>query len=333
MSNTEIDRPAPSLAEREIFLTGANGFIGRSLAARLRELGATVTGVDLVADPANRVVAGTTTDPAAWAHALQGVDTVVHLAALVSTVVPVEIAWDVNVLGTKKVIDAAVDAGVRRFVHLSSIAAYGWEFPDHVTEDYPTRVTGGLSSYVDTKTNSEQVVFANATRGMEMVVVRPADVYGPGSVWIREPIAMAKANQMILPEGGAGVFDVIYIDNFVDGMVLVLSADGIAGEVFNLGEERAVSCKDYFGEVASWVGGRTRSVPIRIGAPAFGVIGKVQRRLGMKSELGPALLHMLNRRYVVSNAKARDRLGFTPVVSYQEGMARSKAWARREGLI
>lgn len=333
MSTEQTDRPGPSLADRKIFLTGANGFIGRAMTQRFRELGATVTGVDLIADPGNGVVNGSTTDPAAWADALDGVDTVVHLAALVSTVIPVETAWDVNVLGTKRVIDAAVDAGVRRFVHLSSIAAYGWEFPDHVTEDYPARVTGGLSTYVDTKTNSEQVVFANAKRDMEMVVVRPADVYGPGSVWIREPIAMAKANQLLLPEHGTGVFDPIYIDNFVDGVALVLAAEGIAGEIFNLAEELAVRCRDYFGEVASWTGGKFRSIPIRIGVPALSAIGRIQRGLGMKSELGPALLHMLNRRYVVSNAKARDVLGFKPTVSYHEGMARSKEWARREGLI
>ncbi|WP_119184918.1 hypothetical protein [Mycobacterium decipiens] len=60
-------------------------------------------------------------------------------------------------------------------------------------------------------------------------------------------------------------------------------------------------------------------MPIRIGTPALGASGRVQRRLGMKSELGPALVHMLNRRYVVSNGKARDVLGFNPTVAYQEG--------------
>ena len=194
-------------------------------------------------------------------------------------------------------------------------------------------VTGGVSTYVDTKTNSEQVVFANANRGTEMVVVRPGDVYGPGSVWVREPIDMAKAKQLILPEGGRGVFDVIYIDNFVDGIVAVLSTEGIAGEVFNLSEELGVSCKDYFGEIASWVGASPRMIPILIGLPAATVIGRVQRLLGQKSEIGPGMLHMLNRRHLVSNAKARAVLGFKPVVSYADGMARSKQWARREGLI
>lgn len=325
-------RPAPTVP-RSVFITGANGFIGRAIAARLRALGSTVTGIDLVANPDEGILAGSVTDPAEWAHALEGVEAVVHTAAVVSTVAPVEQAWQVNVLGTKKVIDAAVAAGVRRLVHLSSVAAYGWEYPDHVSEDYPCRVTGGLSTYVDTKTNSEQVALANAGRGTEIVVVRPADVYGPGSVWVRQSLAMIKAKQLVLPERGSGVFDLIYIDNFVDGMVLVLATPGIAGEAFNLSEESERTCQEYFGEIASWTGGSVRSVPIRVGAPLLGAVGRVQRLLGRNSELGPALMHMLNRKVVVSNAKSRTVLGFTPVVPYAEGMARSKAWARGEGLI
>ncbi|TIC88865.1 NAD-dependent epimerase/dehydratase family protein [Nocardioides sp. GY 10113] len=327
-------RPAPAVP-KSVFITGAGGFIGRTLAARLRELGATVTGVDLVADPENGIVQGTTTDPSTWAHALEGVEAVVHTAAIVSTVAPTEAAWDVNVLGTKKVIDAAVEAGVQRFVHLSSIAAYGWVYPEYVTEDYPTRVTGGLSTYVDTKTNSELVAHANGHRGMDIAIVRPADVYGPGSVWVREPLAMIEANQMILPDGGRGTFDVIYIDNFVDAMVLLLAADreAFAGQTYNFGEELKITTGEYFGELASWKGGKVKTVPIKIVAPALAVVGKVQRTLGMKSELGPALMHMLNRRALVSNAKAREVLGFTPVVSYEDGIARSKQWALNEGLI
>ncbi|MGV9713198.1 NAD-dependent epimerase/dehydratase family protein [Gordonia sp. NPDC003424] len=328
-------RPTPAVPSK-VFITGAGGFIGRTLAARLRELGATVTGVDLVADPAEGIVEGSTTDPSTWAHALEGVDAVIHTAAIVSTVAPVEQAWNVNVLGTKKVLDAAIDAGVGRFVHLSSIAAYGWDCPDHVTEDYPTRVTGGVSTYTDTKTNSELVVLANGKRGMETTIVRPADVYGPGSVWVREPLAMIKKKQMILPENGSGVFDVIYIDNFVDAMVLLLAADGkdVDGQVFNFGEELFRTTGEYFGELASWVpGGKVTSVPIKVAVPALNVVGAVQRRLGMKSELGGALMHMFNRKVVVSNEKSRTVLGFKPVVSYEEGMARQKEWARREGLI
>ena len=123
------DRPAPPLPAT-VLITGANGFIARALAARLRELGTAVRGVDLVASPADGIVAGSTVDPAPWAGQLAGVDAVIHTAAVVSNAAPLDAAWEVNVFGTQRVLRAAVAAGVPRFVHISSIAAYGFDFPD-----------------------------------------------------------------------------------------------------------------------------------------------------------------------------------------------------------
>jgi nucleoside-diphosphate-sugar epimerase len=327
------DRPAPAIPGN-VFITGANGFIGRALASRLRELGAEVRGVDLRPDPANGVVAGTTTDPAPWASELEGVDTVIHTAAVVSTVAPLDQAWEVNVMGTHAVLRAAAAAGVRRFVHVSSIAAYGFYPPEEVGEDYPLRTSGGLSSYTDTKLNSEHVVLAAHAAGeIECVVIRPADVYGPGSVFIREPIALAKAGQMILPNGGRGTFDVIYIDNFIDAMVLVLASDQVAGQIINIGEGHAVTCMDFFGRVAQMAGGKVRTVPITVAAPVLDLVGGLQRRLGRPNELGAATMYLLNRPGVVSIDKARALLGYEPIVSYEEGMRRSEVWARAEGLL
>ncbi len=104
-------------------VTGANGFIGRAMMERFRELGATVTGVDLVADPENGVVAGDTTAPETWSGALDGVDVVVHTAALLGASYSLARSWHVNVFGTHQVLRAAIDAGVKRFVHFSSIMA------------------------------------------------------------------------------------------------------------------------------------------------------------------------------------------------------------------
>ena len=327
------DRPSPTVPAR-IFITGANGFIGKALAARLRELGAQVTGVDLVGDPANGIVEGTTTNPDPWAGALEGVDVVVHTAAIVSTVAPIDKAWEVNVMGTRKVLDAAKAAGVQRFVHLSSVAVYGFYFPDGIDETYPTRVSGGVSTYQDTKVNSEAIVLAeHASGGLECVVVRPCDVYGPGSVWIREPLALAKSGLLPLPNGGKGIFDVVYIDNFVDGMVLAISAPQAAGQVFNIGERNTMTCKEYFGRVASWAGRKPRMVPLNVAAPLLDVVGGLQRKLGQHSELGAAALHLLNRQGGVSIEKARTVLGYEPIVEFDEGIRRCEEWARAEGLI
>jgi len=98
------DGSRPVVAEPlHVFVTGANGFIGGALATRLRDLGCTVTGVDLEADPDHGVAGGSTTDPSGWADALDGVDVVIHTAAIVSNAASLDRAWEVNVLGTRRV--------------------------------------------------------------------------------------------------------------------------------------------------------------------------------------------------------------------------------------
>jgi nucleoside-diphosphate-sugar epimerase len=328
------ESPRPSLdTPLHVFITGANGFIGRALATRLREVGCQVGGVDLLGDPANGVVTGSTGNPAGWSSRLAGVDVVIHTAAIVSNAAPLDRAWEVNVLGTRRVLDAAAANGVQRFVHLSSVAAYGFEFPDGVDETYPVRVNG--FSYTDTKVNSEAVVLAAHAAGeIECTIIRPVDVYGPGSnPWVVLPLQVIRKGQMLLPDGGNGIFSPVYIDNFVDGTLLAISSDTAAGQIFILGDGYGVTCADYFGKLADMAGERVRTLPVRAAIPLANVMGFVQRRLGQASELNAATVLMLNRPGTYSIDKARHVLGFDPLVTYDDGMNRVEAWARAEDLV
>jgi nucleoside-diphosphate-sugar epimerase len=329
-----LESPRPSLdTPLKVFITGANGFIGRALASRLREVGCQVGGVDLEADPDNGVVAGSTGNPAGWSNWLAGVDVVIHTAAIVSNAAPLDRAWEVNVLGTRRVLDAAAANSVQRFIHLSSVAAYGFEFPDGVDETYPVRVNG--FSYTDTKVNSEAVVLAAHAAGeIECTIIRPVDVYGPGShPWVVLPLQAIKKGQMLLPDGGNGIFSPVYIDNFVDGTVLAMSSHMAAGQIFILGDGYGVTCADYFGRLAGMAGGKVRTLPARAAIALANVMGFAQRRLGQASELNAATMLMLNRPGTYSIDKARHVLGFDPLVTYDDGMNRVEAWARSEGLI
>jgi 2-alkyl-3-oxoalkanoate reductase len=325
-------RPAPEVPAR-VFITGANGFIARALATRLRELGAQVSGVDLTASPADQVVAGSTVEPQRWADHLRGVDVVVHTAALVSNAAPLDKAWEVNVLGTQRVLRAAAAAGVARFVHLSSIAAYGFDFANGVDESDPVRVSG--YSYVDTKVNSEHVVLAAQAAGeIATTIIRPGDVWGPESrPWTIIPLEMIGKGQMILPAHGKGIFSPVYIDNLVDGVILALASDDAVGQIFNLTDGYGISCADYFGRLATMAAGKVRTLPTPAALRLATVLGAVQRRLGMQSELTAATVGMLRRTGTYSIEKARTKLGFEPAVSLDEGMRRVEQWARAEGLI
>ncbi|MEE4023542.1 NAD(P)-dependent oxidoreductase [Gordonia sp. PKS22-38] len=326
-------RPSSRLAGRSVFVTGANGFIGRALCARLRALGAQVAGVDLVADPDHNVVGGDVTTPDRWQSALAGVDTVVHTAALLGAAHPLEKSREVNVIGTSRVLSAAIEAGVSRFVHISSVAAYGFDFPDGVDETHPVQVNGDV--YTDTKVNSEAVVLARHAAGeIDVTVIRPGDVWGPGSIWVRVPIAeMLKPTGFPLPNGGDGVFSPVHIDNFVDGMVLALHSGDASGQIFTLTDGAGVRCGDFFGRLAEMSGGTIRTLPMVIAAPLADVLGGLLRRLGQSSDLSAGAMLLLNRPGTYSIEKAREILGYEPLVSIDEGMDRVRAWARETGLI
>ncbi|BBY45215.1 NAD-dependent epimerase/dehydratase family protein [Mycolicibacterium celeriflavum] len=329
----DTGRPAPSLANRKVLITGGNGFIARAVAERLGALGAEVVGLDLTADPTRGVVAGDVTKPEQWSAALDGVDTVIHTAALLGAAYSLDQSWHVNVLGTSRVLRASIDAGVRRFVHFSSVAAYGFDFPDDVDETYPVHVNGDV--YTDTKVNSEAVVLAaHAAKEIDVTVIRPGDVWGPGSVWVRSPIAeMRKPTGFPLPDSGNGIFSPVYIDNFVDGLVLVIASDESVGQVFNIGDGVGVRCADFFGRLATMSGGTVRTLPMAVAAPLADAVGSVLRRLGQKTDLSAGTMWLLNRPGTYSIEKAQKMLGYRPLVSMDEGMERVAEWVRAEGLV
>ena len=137
----------------KIFVTGAGGFLGRHLLAVLAEAGHATTSLllptETAPEVATTVLRGDLTDPMDWADALGGHDAVVHLAGVVGYGVSRAACEAVNVAGTAYLADAARRAGVRRFVHLSSVSVYG-RTPDRpLDEDSMLRLTG--DPYGDTK--------------------------------------------------------------------------------------------------------------------------------------------------------------------------------------
>ena len=230
-----------------MLITGAAGFIGRSLADRLRRDGAEVVGVDLVADEALGVVAGDIRWPGEWQRAAAGCDVMIHTAALVGMPSDTSRFWDVNVNGTHMALEAARDNGVGRFVHISSAVTFGLHFPDGVDESYPVRHTG--MAYVDTKIAAEHAaLMAHASGQQEVAVVRPSDTYGPGSrPWTLLPLELLRRGRAVLPARGHGIHSPIYVDDVVDGIVRAATTPAAAGRVVTLSGGVGVETRDYFG--------------------------------------------------------------------------------------
>ncbi len=322
------------MTRRRVFVTGALGFIGRSVADRFRNEGWDVRGMDVAADPSRDVAAGDVSAPGPWQTHAAGCALVVHTAAMVSNVGDPTRAWAVNVRGTRNVVDAAVMGGAARLVHFSSAAVYGHDRPAGVDERYPVRPTG--STYGDTKIASEQVVLqADAAGEVGVSVLRPGDVYGPGSrPWTILPVEMLRHHQVVLPAHGRGVLDAVFVDDLVEMVVLVAGNDRALGQVFNVSGDAPVETRTFFGHYARMLGVRE---PPAIGTTAAVLaseaIGRTMRALGRHSEASAATMRMLAGRGWSSIDKARDLVGYSPRVGLREGMRRTEAWLRAEGRL
>lgn len=318
-----------------VFITGALGFIGRTLAARYRADGAEVVGVDRVADESQGVVAGDVSEPGAWQAHAAGADLVIHTAAVVSNAADADLSWRMNVLGTRRALDAARDAGAGRFVHFSSIRAFSdLDFPDGVDETWPVRTDG--NPYVDTKVAAEQVALqAHAAGEVDVTVIRPGDVYGPGSrPWTILPVEAIKSRQFLLPAGGRGIFSPVYVDTLVDGVVLAAAHPDGAGQIFTLSDGIGVTCLEFFSHYTRMLGGgKPVCVPTPLAVALAEGAGRVARLRGQESEAGKATVLYFTRRGTYSIEKARRVLGFEPAIDLAEGMRRTEAWLRAEGYL
>jgi nucleoside-diphosphate-sugar epimerase len=323
------------MAGRSAFITGASGFIGSAIAARLRAEQWSVRGVDLRADEEGAIVAGNVASPGDWQRGAAGADVVIHTAGAVSNAVGSDTAWRVNVLGTRRAIEAARDGGAGRFVHLSSVRAFSdRRYPDGVDERWPPRADG--TPYVDTKIASEHVVLqAHAAGEIVGTIVRPGDVYGPGSrPWTVLPVVAIKARSFALPAMGTGVFTPVYVDNLVDAVLAAAQQADAAGEVFTVFDGEQVTTREFFGRYYRMLGRRGPPVlPTSVVVGITAIESRIQHARGMATERNPTTARYLARTGGYSIDKARRILNFSPQIDLDEGMRRTESWLRSQKLI
>ncbi|MEH6581894.1 MAG: NAD(P)-dependent oxidoreductase [Halioglobus sp.] len=318
----------------KVFITGASGFIGKALSKRCRELGAEVSGLDFKADPAGGVVAGDLTQPDQWCHALDGVDTVIHTAALVSNTASMDQAWRINVKATADLLEHCQAAGVKRFVQLSSVAAYGFNATEPCVESQPLRPMG--NTYVDTKIASEHIVLAcHASGKMDCTIVRPGDVYGPGSrPWVVLPLEMIRSGKFLLPAHGKGLFSPIYIDDLVEGLLLAATRAEGAGQIFNISGGIEPTCQEFFSYHVRMAGAKSpRTMSTGVALLIAESARVLAQAMGASTELGRGTIDMLSRKAGYSIEKAQQLLDYQSQVGLEDGMRRTEEWAKREKLL
>jgi nucleoside-diphosphate-sugar epimerase len=318
-----------------VLVTGASGFLGQATAAAVRDAGHEVrtfqrrpSGVAGVQD-----VAGTMTDDAAVARAVDGVDAVVHLAAKVSLAGdPADFAR-VNVDGTRALVDAARRAGARRFVFVSSPsvahtgsslvgAGAGVAEPQHARGDYAR-----------TKAAAELLALDADAPGFAVVAVRPHLVWGPGDTQlIGRIVERARAGRLPLLDSGAALIDTLYVDNAASAMVAALehaADDDVHGNAYVVtnGEPRPVA--DLLAGIcaASGVAAPRWHVPASVARAAGSLVEAVWRVRPGQDEppMTRFLAEQLSTAHWFDQRRTRTDLQWAPSVSIDEGLARLAA--------
>jgi len=220
-----------------VFVTGAGGFIGRALLARLRSrpewrVKALYRTAPAESEAGVEPVAGDLLSPAAWRGALAGVDTVIHLAALTGRAAPAEYER-ANVAATRNLLEACKQAGVRRFLHVSTIAA-GYADKSY----YP---------YAETKARAEALVRES---GLDYAIIRPTLVLGASSpIWLTLN-KIAGLPVIPLPRKGRPVsVQPVHVDDVARGIELVIDAGRFQGETFDLGGPDPMPFADFLSEI------------------------------------------------------------------------------------
>ncbi|OII34137.1 nucleoside-diphosphate sugar epimerase [Curtobacterium sp. MMLR14_014] len=322
----------------KVLVTGASGFLGQATAAAVRDAGHEVrtfqrrpSGVPGVHD-----VAGTMTDDAAIARAVDGVEAVVHLAAKVSLAGdPADFAR-VNIEGTRSLLAAARAAGVGRFVFVSSpsVAHTGSSLVG--ADAGPAEPSGARGDYARTKAAAELLALDADTPDFAVVAVRPHLVWGPGDTQlVGRIVERARAGRLPLLDSGAALIDTLYVDNAATAMVAALERvtdDGVHGNAYVVtnGEPRPVA--DLLAGICTASGVRPPQwhVPAAVARAAGSVVEAVWRVRPGEDEppMTRFLAEQLSTAHWFDQRRTRSDLRWTPSVSIDQGLERLRAAAQ-----
>jgi nucleoside-diphosphate-sugar epimerase len=305
------------LKESRLLVTGASGFVGKSLVAELLRQGHSVRAAirsKSMSIGSAEVVVGEINGETDWADALKDVDVVIHLAARVHVMIecsanPLAEFRQVNVEGTRHLAESTARLGVKRFVYVSSVKVSGEQTTLPYTE---LNEPNPQDAYGASKWEAEQVLHQiSAETGMEVVIARPPLVYGAGVKGNFAQMIKVLAKGLPLPLASVkNLRSFIYVENLVDALVLCATHPNAAGQTYLVSDGQDISTPDLLRKLSSAMGKSAKLLPC---SPVF--MGLAGRLFG-KSDQIDKLLGSLQ----VDSSKIRRELGWKPPFTLDEGL-------------
>ncbi|MBI4404170.1 MAG: NAD-dependent epimerase/dehydratase family protein [Deltaproteobacteria bacterium] len=324
----------------KVCVTGANGFVGSNLCQALLGQGDEVCGlVRRTSDlqfikslPQVRVYFGDLTERKSLLPAFENCSVVYHVAALTSDWGP----WDqfkaININGVRSVMEAAIACKVKRVVHISSVSVYGFPGASQMAES-DRWVSRPDDPYVTSKQEGEKVALSYSGDQLEVVVIRPAGIYGPNDrTTTLKLLPEIEKRKFPYIDGGRYLMGPLYVDNLVQAILLAGQKRGVAGQAYHIADDGKTTWRQYVEEFCNHLScpKPLLSVPSRLAWPVACLVERVAKLVG-KVEAPPLTKYRV--RAVMNDShfsikKAKKELGYRPEVTTREGIRRTVAWYR-----
>jgi nucleoside-diphosphate-sugar epimerase len=317
----------PSLSNSSsVLITGATGFVGGFLCARLLSENISLRGTMLSSDDPGNLAEGVkpvVIEPLGantqWAHALDGIDSIIHLAARVHIDKQAEDSLrefrQVNNEGTSQLGREAAKAGVKRLVFASTVKVNGEETNIAFNEEAPTQA---IDAYGISKCEAEQALRQiEAETGLEVVILRIPLVYGPGVK--ANFLSMMKAIKRGIPLPLASISNkrsLIYVGNLVDALATCATHHNAAGKTFFVSDGEDVSTPELVKKIASALGVSVRLLPFPL--PLMLLAGRFAAR--------SAAVRRLTGSLTVDTSKIKLELNWQPPFTLEEGLRETAKW-------
>ena len=329
------------MRQQRALVTGATGFTGGHLCERLAREGYRVRA--LVRDRRRasglsrwdvETVVGDLCEGESLDQAVKGIDIVYHIAALFRPEnVTRQAMWKNNVQGTKNMLEAALNAGVQRFVHCSTVGVHGDVRNPPANEEAPY-APGDY--YQESKTAGEKIAIQYMREGkLPIVIFRPGGIYGPRDLRFLKLIKPIKNRRFVMLGSGEVIYQMIYIDDLIDGVLLCGTRDEALGNIYILTGAEPTTLNQLVRIIAEALGVRPPWVRFPVG-PVYtaGLFCELLfKPLGLTPPLYRRRVDFFRKTRWFDISKAKTELGFRPKTELRTGIKLTADWYNEQKYL